>query len=154
MTVPDFRPDLPEATLLDRSRDLPGWITTQLVTLALAPAMTISAGALVAVLAVLSRYVRRRNFEERLSGDGLRDVFCDYAGMESLVRLEVDGEVFDIATRPDNHGQCDYTWISGRNPGYGFSSVQSDGEPPSHARQVEVIRSFLTQIDPETGYIE
>jgi hypothetical protein len=69
-------------------------------------------------------------------------------------RLEVDGEVFDVVARRDHPGQYDYTWTSGPNPGYGFSSASSDRRASTTADHTEVIRSFLSQIDPETGYIE
>ncbi|MET7423724.1 hypothetical protein [Dactylosporangium sp. NPDC005555] len=69
------------------------------------------------------------------------------------MRLEVDGQVFSVAGRPERPGQYDYTWVSGRNPGYGFSSARSDAAPPTTAEHVAAIRGFLAQIDPETGYI-
>lgn len=63
-----------------------------------------------------------------------------------------DGAVFDIVPRPDHPGTYDYTWVSGPNPGYGFSSASSDRSPAAdHER---AIRDFLAQIDPETGHIE
>jgi hypothetical protein len=73
--------------------------------------------------------------------------------MESAIRLEVDGQVFDISPRSGRPGQYDYTWISGRDPRYGFTSARSDGEPSTTAEHVEAIRGFLAQVDPETGYI-
>jgi hypothetical protein len=74
-------------------------------------------------------------------------------GAEPALRLEVDGEVFTMVARPGHPGQYDYTWLSGRDPDYGFTSVRSDGEP-STAEHIEAIRGFLAQIDPETGYID
>ncbi|WP_327003060.1 hypothetical protein OHA72_49600 [Dactylosporangium sp. NBC_01737] len=73
--------------------------------------------------------------------------------MTPVMRLEVDGEVFDVTARPGRPGQHDYTWISGRDPGYGFSSARSDRQPPTTAEHVAAIRNFLAQIDPETGHI-
>ena len=69
---------------------------------------------------------------------------------EALV-LEVDGETF--ALRPDEFGGTHYDWVSGPNPGYGFAASPT---PPgwSHEDHRESIRTFLAQIDPETGYIE
>lgn len=64
--------------------------------------------------------------------------------------LEVDGELF--ALRPDRQGGTHYTWLSGPNPGYGFS--QSPTPNMSLDDHRENIRTFLTQIDPSTGYIE
>lgn len=50
---------------------------------------------------------------------------------EPPVRVTVDGEVFDVTTQPDHPGHYHYAWISGPNPGYGFSSASSDGRPCS-----------------------
>ncbi|GAA0433518.1 hypothetical protein Acor_07690 [Acrocarpospora corrugata] len=74
--------------------------------------------------------------------------------MSSSVRVEVDGEVFDVVARGDRPGQYDYAWISGPNPGYGFGSARSDGGASTMADHEAAIRSFLAQVDPETGYIE
>ncbi len=64
--------------------------------------------------------------------------------------LAVDAEVF--ALRRNKFGGTDYTWLSGPNPGYGFS--QSPTPNISLDGHREHIRSFLAQIDPTTGYIE
>ena len=74
---------------------------------------------------------------------------------EPPVRVIVDGEEFDIAAQPDHPGDYNYTWISGPNPGYGFSSgSSSDGRPPSMVDHEKAIRRFLSRVDPQTGYIE
>jgi hypothetical protein len=78
----------------------------------------------------------------------------DDAGLEQLPRVEVDGEVFDVAVRRDAPGQYHYTWVSGPNPGYGFSTGNSDGGAMSDADIVAAIRNFLAQVDAETGHIE
>ena len=78
----------------------------------------------------------------------------DEAEAEPPTRLEVDGEVFDVAARRDHPGQYDYAWISGPNPGYGFSSASSDRRLSTMADHKKAIRNFLSQVDPETGYIE
>jgi hypothetical protein len=66
-------------------------------------------------------------------------------------RVDVDGHLFDVAVR---RGQYDVTWISGPNPGYGFSLRSSDDRPMTQTQLEEAIRSFLGQVDPETGYVE
>lgn len=80
-------------------------------------------------------------------------------------RLEVDGEVFEV--RPSEHQQgFDVDWVSGPNAGYGSScGVQAtaaaasadavSGEVPAIEDRdlVASIRSFLRQIDPQTGYL-
>ncbi len=63
--------------------------------------------------------------------------------------LEVDGEVF--ALRPDQFRGTDYTWLSGPNPGYGFSVSPTPNVSPDEHR--ENIRDFLADIDPTTGYL-
>ena len=72
----------------------------------------------------------------------------------SPVRVTVDGEAFDVTAHPDHPGHYHYEWISGPNPGYGFSEQSSDGRPSTMADHEGAIRSFLSQVDPETGYIE
>ncbi len=69
-------------------------------------------------------------------------------------RVEVDGEVFDVATGRDRPGQYHVTWISGPHPGYGFSSGTSNGRSMSSVDVEESIRNFLAQVDPSTGYID
>jgi hypothetical protein len=70
------------------------------------------------------------------------------------VRVSVDGEEFEITASPERPGEYHYAWISGPNAGYGFSSASSDGRPSTTDDHEEAIRSFLGQVDPETGYIE
>ena len=70
------------------------------------------------------------------------------------VRLVVDGEEFDVRERPDRPGQYDFAWVSGPNAGYGFTSARSDGAPETRAGLQDLIRNFLAQVDPGTGFIE
>ena len=68
----------------------------------------------------------------------------------AALHLEVDGEMF--ALRPDDYGGMNYDWLTGPNNGYGFgSSPTSDWSIDEHR---ENIRSFLSQVDPTTGFIE
>jgi hypothetical protein len=78
-------------------------------------------------------------------------------------RLTVDGEVFDVRPSADGRG-FHFDWVSGPNPGYGFSTggplvFVPDGQqapaaaPPDDRDLVAHIRLFLEQIDPDTGYI-
>lgn len=64
-------------------------------------------------------------------------------------RLEVDGEVFEL--RPHEFAGTHYTWVSGPNPGYGFSVSPTAEAVEEHEAN---IRSFLSMIDRRTGYIE
>ena len=70
------------------------------------------------------------------------------------IRVEVDGEQFVVEKAPGQAGTFHYAWVSGPNPGYGFSSARSDGQPFSDADIEQSIRDFLAMVDPETGYIE
>jgi hypothetical protein len=63
--------------------------------------------------------------------------------------LEVDGELFEV--RRGRPGGTDYNWLTGPNKGYGFGSSASADLPEEHHRAS--IRSFLSMIDPRTGYI-
>lgn len=65
------------------------------------------------------------------------------------VRLGCDGELFEL--RPDKFGGTHYTWLSGPNPGYGFSVSPMADDIERHRKN---IRDFLAMIDPRTGYIE
>ena len=64
---------------------------------------------------------------------------------EPPVRVTVDGEVFDVTTQPDHPGHYHYAWISGPNPGYGFSSASSDGRPSSMVDHEEAIWKALQE---------
>ncbi|SEL72515.1 hypothetical protein [Rhodococcus maanshanensis] len=73
--------------------------------------------------------------------------------------LIVGGEVFTVELR--SRTEYDYTWESGPNDGYGFSStmyIAGDpaAEPPLLTIQQhrESIRGFVGSIDPETGYLD
>ncbi len=76
------------------------------------------------------------------------------AAAERPVRVEVDGQLFEVRTRQDRPGQYDFAWVSGPNRGYGFTSASSDGSTMSMGDFEGAIRRFLAQVDPETGYIE
>jgi hypothetical protein len=69
-------------------------------------------------------------------------------------RLEVDGELFEVAVRPGVRSQCDFTWVSGPNPGYGFSSRLSEDRSITRPEMVWMIKDFLAGINPETGFLD
>jgi hypothetical protein len=82
--------------------------------------------------------------------------------------IEVDGERFIVEQAPGDTHQLNFTWLTGRHPGYGFSSgtqrwsapETADPEPDprdkadSAERLEQSIRNFLAQINPATGYID
>lgn len=69
-------------------------------------------------------------------------------GAREVTRLEVDGEIFEFW--PDRLDATHYSWVSGRNPGYGFTVGPASDSLDQHLVN---IRSFLSMIDPATGYI-
>jgi hypothetical protein len=64
--------------------------------------------------------------------------------------LDVDGEVFALS--PNESDGTDYTWLSGKNPGYGFGVSPTPNLSLDEHRKN--IRDFLAVVDPTTGYIE
>ena len=88
--------------------------------------------------------------EQREGGDwaALPDIAPE-EDASPTTRLECDGERFDL--RPAECGGTHYTWVSGPNPGYGFSVSPAPADMDQHQAN---IRSFLSMIDPKTGYIE
>lgn len=65
-----------------------------------------------------------------------------------VLSLEVDGEQFAVR---EAAGGWAYDWVSGPNEGYGFATSGPVGDGlEEHQR---AIRSFLSMIDPATGYI-
>lgn len=68
-------------------------------------------------------------------------------------RIEIDGETFEIVSVSSDGTGFHYTWLTGRNRGYGFSSwVVGDVSNPEQWH-MSSIRGFLAQIDPATGFI-
>lgn len=85
-------------------------------------------------------------------GGGDRAAHPGIANAEGAARatqLDCNGEVFEL--RPDDFGGTHYTWLSGPNPGYGFSMSPTDDEIEQHQSN---IRTFLSMIEARTGYIE
>lgn len=70
--------------------------------------------------------------------------------MFTVFRIDVDGETFDVTSQFDS---VHFSWVSGPNPDYGFSSSRSDGSLPTESEAKSMARAFLTSIDPSTGYI-
>lgn len=71
-----------------------------------------------------------------------------------VATLHVEGETFVVRERDEERPgrrTYSYDWVSGPNPGYGFSS--SGPFVPAEDEHVEAVRAFLAEIDPETGYL-
>ncbi|MGW7680910.1 hypothetical protein ACWGID_09250 [Kribbella sp. NPDC054772] len=69
-------------------------------------------------------------------------------------RLRVDGELFEVSVRQDHPGTYDYDWVSGPNPGYGFSESGPQQHLRTQADHEQAVRAFLSGINPETGYLD
>jgi hypothetical protein len=68
------------------------------------------------------------------------------------VELVVDGKTFVITRRADSPRTFDFDWTS--NPkSYGFTVGMNFDWMPDRAELIDQIRSFLAEIDPETGYL-
>jgi hypothetical protein len=70
-------------------------------------------------------------------------------------QLTVNGEVFDVRYDPEQSGAYHFAWVTGPNPGYGFTSRFSSADI-RQPRQVLIdsIIGFLAQVDPRTGYVD
>jgi hypothetical protein len=66
-------------------------------------------------------------------------------------RLVVDGETFELTYRGE--GRHDLTWVSGPDPGYGFTSQTSDRGRLPREQLEQRIRGFLREIHPVTGQL-
>jgi len=70
-------------------------------------------------------------------------------------RLHVDGEDFIVAERPEEPGVHDFTWVSDHHdPHYGFTRATSSERTLSESVMRAAISDFLSQINPETGYMD
>lgn len=58
-----------------------------------------------------------------------------------------------VHQRPHEPGCYDIEWLSGPNPGYGFTVASSNRTSMSRVRLEREIQSFLAGIDPATGHL-
>ena len=67
--------------------------------------------------------------------------------------MSVDGELWDVSLRGD--GQYDLSWTRENSPNYGFS-MNLGGREAEMTPQIleDVIREFMDNINPETGYLD
>lgn len=82
------------------------------------------------------------------------EIAREEARWEPPARVVVDGEEFDAAAHRDQRGQYRFRWVSGPNPGHGFSVGTSHGREMSSAEVEDCIRDFRAAVDTETGYVE
>ena len=69
-------------------------------------------------------------------------------------RLSVQGETFEVVYDAQQPGTYHFAWLSGPNPGYGFSSRTSTQTRVAQQDLIDDAINFLAQVDPQTGYIE
>jgi hypothetical protein len=67
--------------------------------------------------------------------------------------LVVDGETFQARADPEQPGAWHLDWVNGPHDGYGFTTRRSDSRWAPREELEDQIRSFLQEIDPETGYL-
>lgn len=65
----------------------------------------------------------------------------------------VGGHRWTVTERSHEPGRYDITWVSGRDPGYGFTLGSSTRRPISDAVIRREIANFLAGIDPDTGHL-
>ena len=68
------------------------------------------------------------------------------------MELMVEGQHFLVTRRAESPGTYDFDWIS-HPESYGFTLAAGDEWRPDHDELAEQIRSFLAEIDPDTGYL-
>jgi hypothetical protein len=68
-------------------------------------------------------------------------------------QLVVDGEEWQLSLREE--GGFRFTWVSGIVGGSGFiyQPSRSDFEPSTEMIE-EAIRNYMSEVDPETGYLD
>lgn len=69
------------------------------------------------------------------------------------VMLTVDGQDFRVRERADETGTYDFDWLSGPHD-YGFGISVPAGSSMTLPEMEDAIRTFLAQIDPNTGYLQ
>lgn len=73
------------------------------------------------------------------------------AGLDPIV-LVVGGERFVVTRRPGSPGTYDFSWTTHADS-YGFTVSAGSTWRPGPAELGDHIRSFLSEIDTETGYL-
>lgn len=77
----------------------------------------------------------------------------DQPNADGLRSLIVDGESWKVRRRPDGH--YDFEWLSGKADGYGFSIKVNDSKVELSAAYIEgLVREFMREVNPETGYLD
>jgi hypothetical protein len=76
----------------------------------------------------------------------------DHSGPSRPIHLTVDGESWEVKA---HGGQFDFNWLSGAAEGYGFTShLVPVGAALSVEQLEEMIREFMSNVNPETGHLD
>ncbi|WP_371580482.1 hypothetical protein [Streptomyces sp. NBC_01314] len=69
-------------------------------------------------------------------------------------RMSVDGDEFEVSQPDGRPGSYNFAWLTGPDPQYGFGFSTRPPAQSTTDHLEEVIREFLSQVDPDTGHIE
>lgn len=73
-------------------------------------------------------------------------------GSSRSIHLTVDGESWEVIS---NGGQVDFNWLRDAADPYGFSSRPFPANAALSVQQLEeMIREFMSNVNPETGYLD
>jgi hypothetical protein len=73
-------------------------------------------------------------------------------GSSRSIHLAVDGESWEVIA---TGGQFDFNWLRGAAEPYGFSSRTFPAGATLSVEQLEgMIREFMSNVNPETGYLD
>lgn len=68
-------------------------------------------------------------------------------------RITVDGELWEVVERGGGH--YDFTWLSGIDQRYGFTSrIVGPSRPMSTEAMQTQIREFMSNVNPRTGHLD
>jgi hypothetical protein len=80
--------------------------------------------------------------------------WCEARSMTRRFQIVVDGQTFEVTEQVRKGSPVlDFTWTSGPNDGYGFSAGTSNGEHITQDQATDLVRAFLRDVDPGTGYL-
>jgi len=68
-------------------------------------------------------------------------------------QITVDGELWQVRVRGDGH--YDFAWLSGIASNYGFTARVMGSKDAMSDEAIEAsIRDFMSNVDPQTGYLD
>ena len=71
---------------------------------------------------------------------------------DAPTRVTVDGELWEVKK---SSGQYHFAWLTGIAKGYGFTTLFSDPNMILSPQVIEsAIREFMSNVNPENGYLD